>query len=74
MQPKSILGNRQDCIHSSQGTKKLISSSVKTPALLFYKPGSYTAANKKSKFHQDGTKENSYGLNSYENTSLLNQN
>ncbi len=38
MQAKSILGSKQDNIYSSQSSKKLINSSVKTPALLFYKP------------------------------------
>lgn len=40
MQPKAILGTKQENIHSSQNSRKLISSSVKTPALLFYKPAS----------------------------------
>lgn len=51
MEPKAIFGSRQDNAYSSQSSRKLISSAVKTPALLFYKPNVNTA--KKSKADHD---------------------
>jgi hypothetical protein len=43
MQTKSIYNSKQDQTYSCQSSRKLISSAVKTPALLFYKPTSNTA-------------------------------
>jgi hypothetical protein len=43
MQTKSIYNSKQDQTFSCQSSRKLISSAVKTPALLFYKPTSNTA-------------------------------
>ena len=48
MQAKSIFGSKQDIGYSNQSSRKLISSAVKTPALLFYKPISNTAQKTKN--------------------------
>jgi hypothetical protein len=48
MEPKSIVSTKKDGIYlSHQSSRKSITNSVKTPALLFYKPSQTT--NKKSK-------------------------
>ncbi len=56
MEPKSIVSTKKDGIYlSHQSSRKSITNSVKTPALLFYKPSQTT--NKKSK----GDYENLHG-------------
>lgn len=49
MDHKPIFASRQDNPFSNQSSRKQMSNSVKTPALLFYKPNSNPSTGKKPK-------------------------
>lgn len=67
MLPKFTVGNRQDNPYSSQIPRKSINNSVKTPALLFYKP--VINSSQKNKQSHETLRENS----SSKNGSVFNQ-